>query len=100
MFDSAARAGRRFLEFPFQLLSEWRGEVIEGARRVLRKMAMPPRAYEIVRHTQIPCAEIKIALHPSHCAKRRSCRHPLQKERSEEHTSELQSHVNLLCRLL
>src|SRR6266571_3666358 len=26
--------------------------------------------------------------------------HPRQPERSEEHTSELQSHVNLVCRLL
>src|SRR5438477_6900712 len=30
---------------------------------------------------------------------RRSCRHR-QSGRSEEHTSELQSHVNLVCRLL
>src|SRR5690242_21470560 len=28
------------------------------------------------------------------------CRHARQPSRSEEHTSELQSHVNLVCRLL
>src|SRR5690242_21059485 len=28
------------------------------------------------------------------------CRHDSRRSRSEEHTSELQSHVNLVCRLL
>src|SRR5260221_5276107 len=31
---------------------------------------------------------------------RTACNHPLIKDRSEEHTSELQSHSDLVCRLL
>src|SRR4051812_49781275 len=31
---------------------------------------------------------------------REGCRHPSRPRRSEEHTSELQSHVNIVCRLL
>src|SRR4051812_49924417 len=35
------------------------------------------------------------------CEERRRTRHKCQRERrSEEHTSELQSHVNIVCRLL
>src|SRR2546430_6443911 len=43
------------------------------------------------------------ALPDARCATRRSgwtCRHPARRRRSEEHTSELQSQSNLVCRLL
>src|SRR5690242_20833097 len=35
-----------------------------------------------------------------HYAHGNNCQHSPEKLRSEEHTSELQSHVNLVCRLL
>src|SRR5690348_18171962 len=36
----------------------------------------------------------------THCARRPACRTPVRSTRSEEHTSELQSPVHLVCRLL
>src|SRR5260370_14287102 len=60
--------------------------------------------HEPIRRRLNPC---KMSLCPSGCrnwpcrAAPDSCRSPMrQPERSEEHTSELQSHLNLVCRLL
>src|SRR5260370_34731946 len=53
-----------------------------------------------------PSAAVTHALHPTHHASHAAAAHhpTLQREhmafRSEEHTSELQSHLNIVCRLL
>src|SRR5690242_21444440 len=54
----------------------------------------PPAAYRILRYGRWPGSYRPCARSP-HCWDASS-----RTNRSEEHTSELQSHVNLVCRLL
>src|SRR5260370_24811419 len=78
-----------------------------GPATAWRPRRWPPSGSRRVRHsptprTSISCADLSIlrsssivpkaSTTPSTCSQDR--------ERSEEHTSELQSHLNLVCRLL
>src|SRR2546430_5652623 len=55
------------------------------------------RIDHIIQHRQITPVGREEWLHDLRCDDQRS---PLQNQRSEEHTSELQSQSNLVCRLL
>src|SRR5438477_6013101 len=63
----------------------------------------PPRSTlfpytTLFRSRDIPLRDSR--LHPAHGGEMRGHRGVRRISRSEEHTSELQSHVNLVCRLL
>src|SRR5262249_60336058 len=72
----------------------------------------PPEIYTLSLHDALPISLRGLVLEPARVARRRSraqgdFRHPIDRrpdvdgeERSEEHTSELQSLTNLVCRLL
>src|SRR5260370_12959339 len=65
----------------------------------------PPRSTLFPYTTLFRSRGARGALAPSHTATRRSANLPARSlfallYRSEEHTSELQSHLNLVCRLL
>src|SRR2546422_4949907 len=63
----------------------------KAARHARPALHLPHRAPEAVAHRR----HRRVAL-----AGRRACRHPGDDLRSEEHTSELQSRLHLVCRLL
>src|SRR5260370_28562987 len=59
--------------------------------------------YTLSLHDALPIlTDDHVAAHPaaSRLSRRRGLRHHTITPRSEEHTSELQSHLNLVCRLL
>src|SRR5690606_39762304 len=58
----------------------------------------PPRAEVRIRVTRVPVTRVVFSTAPSrHIV---ALRRPIARARSEEHTSELQSRENLVCRLL
>src|SRR5690242_20754264 len=84
--------------FPYTTLFRSRGAPARDARRGLR-LAVHPRPAGDLRLPRLPLADPPADLPP-----RQPREHPRPRlhrgGKSEEHTSELQSHVNLVCRLL
>src|SRR5260370_26692401 len=60
--------------------------------------AQAPKPTEVILRSELPNFRVSIQTLSSNHAKIRQLRS--QDYRSEEHTSELQSHLNLVCRLL
>src|SRR5260370_29192363 len=56
--------------------------------------------YTLSLHDALPISRVGGDYLRRRCIARRGCGGPRRAMRSEEHTSELQSHLNLVCRLL
>src|SRR2546430_10024540 len=84
--------------FPYTTL--FRSIVVRALERreLMRRRASPGRG---VHHVQVPIAvAIGVGTPLAHEDERLAVGRPGGQERSEEHTSELQSQSNLVCRLL
>src|SRR5216684_9103103 len=56
--------------------------------------------YTLSLHDALPISARRWASRASPIRSRRAATHPIERRRSEEHTSELQSRLHLVCRLL
>src|SRR5690242_21633680 len=61
---------------------------------------LPPEIKALLDVTGCVAVVVVVVLFLRHLKSLREARAKAETERSEEHTSELQSHVNLVCRLL
>src|SRR5690606_42147165 len=88
-FSFSFRRPPRSTLFPYTTLFRSRLQLVEAALRLLQA-----RAHVAQRSPQL------LALRLAQVAERLLVQHLQQPQRSEEHTSELQSRENLVCRLL
>src|SRR5690242_21526854 len=76
--------------------------VIVSLQFLLLPQSTPTEIYTLSLHDALPISPATLAASSGaiRCDPQRSCSLAASAARSEEHTSELQSHVNLVCRLL
>src|SRR5690606_40803590 len=97
------RRPRRATPFPYTTLfrSNPSPQAAKAAReRVKQRMEDAEKAFEQRGNEAVIRAQQELARNPDFTALPASTREAVEKFRSEEHTSELQSRENLVCRLL
>src|SRR5207237_8311735 len=96
-FFSSARPPPCSTLFPYTTLFRSELHARRAGERLLHRIDRLPRRIDVERHGAFAFEHVLLR----HIAQQRSDRDAVQRLlRSEEHTSELQSHLNLVCRLL